>query len=127
MSEQRKFHRTPCTTKTILSLQNVLYHGQLENISMNGALIQLKHGTDLILGNVYDLDIFITGEDLPLRLTADVRFLNFAMAGVKFLSFIADSEKRLSRLIETLSSDPNLVTAERERIRRRSTDSFREE
>ena len=124
MFKKREFHRIPFTTKTVLSLQNSVYQGQLENISMNGALIKLNHGTDLHVGDVYHVEIFLDYEEFPLCLKADVRCINFAMVGMKFISFVHDTETRLRHLIESLSSNPDLTTTEQERIRRRLADYF---
>jgi hypothetical protein len=127
MSEKRKFHRIPFTAKTLLNFQNEVHQGQLENISMNGALVRLTHGTDLHVGDVYDVEIFLDYEDNPLQLQADVRCINFAMAGMKFISFTNDTEARLRLLIDSLSSNPHSLHSEQERIRRRLADYFREE
>ena len=127
MLEKRQFQRLQHSSKTILSHHDAIYQGQLENISMNGALVRLEHGTFLPQCNGYDLKVFIDGENTPFQLNAEVVCVTFAMAGIKFTSYKADTKTRLERLLEKLSLEPDTARTERERIRRRLADDFREE
>ena len=126
MIEQRKFHRVPLSKKAILSHKNNLYQGELENISMNGALIRLKHGTDLLQGDTYKLDFYID-DDAPLHIDAEVVCVNFSMAGIRFSGRNSDALIRLSGFIERLASDPDLAIAEHERNRRHLANIYRDE
>jgi PilZ domain len=103
MIEKRKFHRVQLSSRTILSQQEGIHHGQLMNISMNGALVRLEFGTYIPKGNEYDLTIYIEGEDFPLQFKAKVVSTTFAMAGVKFVSYADDTETRLEDLLKKLS------------------------
>ena len=127
MIEQRKSHRIRLSTKSVLSHNDVVHNGRLENISMNGALIRLEHGTFLPQGCDCDLTVYINDENLPLQLGVEVVCVSFAMAGVKFLSYKANTEIRLARLMETLSVGPDISRSEHEKIRRRLADNLREE
>jgi hypothetical protein len=125
--EQRKFHRLPISTNAVLRNYNELYQGQLENISMSGALIRLKHGTSLLQGEIYDLEFYLEGDDTALLINAEVICVNFSMAGIKFCGCSNDAVTRLSRLMELLESDPDLAVVEHERVRRRLANYLRDE
>ena len=127
MIEQRKFHRLPISTNAVLRNHDELYQGLLENISMSGALIRLKHGTCLLQGGKYDFEFYIDGDDTALHINAEVICVNFSMAGIKFSGCSNDAVTRLSRLMEQLSSDPDLAIAEHERVRRRLANYLRDE
>ncbi len=127
MIEKRNSHRIRLSTKSILSHDEVTLTGQLENISMNGALIRLEHGTYLPQGSEFDLTVFINDESTPLQLDVEVVCVSFAMAGVKFVSYKADTEGRLAQLMEALSSDPEPARVEHEIKRRRLAGNLREE
>ncbi len=127
MIEKRKFLRLPISTNAVLRNHNELYQGQLENISMSGALIRLKHGTSLLQGEKYDLEFYVEGDDAALHINAEVICVNFSMAGIKFSACSKDVVTRLSRMMEMLASDPDLAIAEHERARRRLANYLRDE
>jgi hypothetical protein len=107
MIEKRKSHREHLSTKSILSQQDTIIHGIMENISMCGALVRLDFGTYLPKGSAYDLTIYLEGEDMPLQINAEVVSVTFAMAGLMFVSFEDDSGTRLAELLQRLSSRPD--------------------
>lgn len=116
MLEKRKSHREHLSTRTILSQQNTTLHGQLVNISMNGALVQLGFSTYLPKGSEYDLTVFLEGENFPLQFSAEVVSSTFALAGIKFVSFVDDSKSRLVDLLKALSTRPDRTTVELELV-----------
>lgn len=126
MIDKRQFHRVQLSSNAMLSNNDSVYQGQLQNISMTGALIRFEDGTFLSKGSKYGLTITIDGEDAPLHLAVEVVFNTFAMAGIKFVSFKANSGIRLAKLIDRFSSDPDVVMAEQEKIRRLFADYFKE-
>jgi PilZ domain len=127
MIDKRQFHRVQLLSKTILSNNDSTYQGHLENISMTGALIRLDHGIVMPLGREYVLTVIIDGEDAPLQLNVEIVHVSFTMAGIKFVSFKADTGTRLAKLIERFSLEPDVVMAEQERIRRLFDRYFQEE
>jgi len=110
MIEKRKYHRVLLSSRTELSQRNGFHLGQLVNISMNGALLRLEFGTYVPKGSEYDLTVYIEGEDIPLQFKTEVVSTTFAMAGVKFVSYVDDTETRLEDLLgnflETTASKP---------------------
>jgi len=127
MIEQRKHHRVNLSTKTLLSQQDTIYHGQLENISLNGALLRLEHGTYLPEGSENVLTVFIEWEAVPYRFSTVVVCASFAIVGVKFLSYLDDTENRLAKMIEKLSYESDLDRFKQDRFKRHLTEIFREE
>ena len=127
MIEKRHSHRIQLSTKTILSDNNVIHQGQLVNISMNGALIRLKHGTNLPHGSELDLTVYIDEEETPLQLSVEVVCFSFAMAGVKFTSYKSNAEARLATLMQQISSGPHISRGRQESIRRLSAENLHEE
>jgi hypothetical protein len=127
MIDKRQFHRVKLSSKTILSSNDSIYQGQLENISMTGALIRLEHGTCLPKGVEYGLTVHVDGENAPLQLDVEVVCVTFALAGIKFVSFKGDSGARLAKLIERFSSEPDVVMAEQEKVRKLFAGYFRDE
>jgi hypothetical protein len=127
MIEKRQFHRVQLSSKAILSRNDNIYQGQLQNISMTGALIRFEHGTLLPQGREYELTVIVDGEDAPLQFNAVVVCFSFALAGIKIVSFKADSGTRLAKLIEWFSSEPDIELAERAKIQRLFADYYRYE
>lgn len=126
MIEKRKFHRVPLSTRTILSQREAIHHGQLQNISMGGALIRLEHGTFVPQWSEYDLTVYIEDENFPLQFNAEIVSVNFAMAAVKFLSYEDDTETRLAQLLHRLSLQPDKAKVQVEIIRSRSAELYQE-
>jgi len=127
MIEKRNYRRIRLATKSVLSCNEVVLSGQLENISMNGALIRLEHGSFLPQGSQYDLTVYISDDNSPLQLNVEVVCFSFAMAGVKFISYKSDTESRLAKLMESLSTDSEMSRVEHEKVRRRLAGNLREE
>lgn len=126
MSEKRKSRREHLSTASILSQQDTTLQGQLVNISMSGALIRLGFATYLPKGSEYDLTVYLEGADLPLQFNAEVVSSTFAMIGIKFVSYVDDSETRLVNLLKKLSSQPDKATIELELLQNRFAGQHRE-
>jgi len=126
MIDKRQFHRVKLSSKAILSNNDSIYQGQLQNISITGALVRLEQGSLLSKGSEYGLSITIDGEDAPLQFTVVVVYVTRSIAGIKFVSFEADSGLRLAKMIEKFSTEPDVVMSEQEKIRRLFADYFKE-
>lgn len=111
MSERRMFPRVRLTAKSFLYLQDANYKGQLQNISISGALISMEERFVVPTGGDYTITIYIEGEDLPLQLGVEVVCSSLSLVGVKFVSCDDDTATRLGQLIVNLTSgDPALET-----------------
>ena len=127
MLERRKFPRVQLSAKSILSHNDADFKGQLENISLSGALIRLEKCVIASLGGEYILSINIEGESIPLRLFVEVVCATFSLVGVKFISCDAESSTRLSHLVSQMSTQSDRAKVELENIRRRFINHLNEE
>ena len=125
MTEKRKFHRIRLSAKSTLSHQDVVYNGNLENFSLNGALVRLKPPVTVPKGSSYLLTIHIEGEDVPLRLIVEVVSAERELAGLKFVSCDAVSATRLGLLVKQLTSDTDQLKIDHERIRKHLAEYLR--
>lgn len=125
MTESRKFHRIRLSAKSTLSHQDVIYLGNLENFSLNGALVRLKPPIILPQGGGYILTIYIDEEDVPLRLVVEVVSAGHDLAGLKFISCDADTATRLGLLVEQLASESDPLKSDHERIRQHLAEYLR--
>ncbi len=126
MFKRRQFHRVRFVAKSELRQHDTIYQGHLENISLNGALVRLNKDTMVPLDGEYVLTIFPEGEDTPLRLASEIIYANCALVGFKFVSHDTDNRARLYHLLEELTTEPDNLRSELERIRGYFTDYLRE-
>ena len=117
MIEKRKFPRVRLSALSILCHQDTSYRGQLENISISGALVRLEQCIIVPHGGEYNLTIYIEGEDAPLQLVVEVVCATHSLAGIKFFSCEAETASRLGRLVERLTSDTDTILTDRDTIR----------
>jgi c-di-GMP-binding flagellar brake protein YcgR len=106
MVERRKFQRVRLTAKCMLSHHDDIYRGQLENISLNGALVRFERAVIVPVGQ-YDLTVYLEGDDTPLQLIVKIVCATNLLTGIRFVSCEADSETRLSQLVEKLTLGPD--------------------
>ena len=106
MIEKRKFPRVKLSSRTVLSQNNVILHGRLENISKSGALVRLVPGTHVPKGSEYDVTIYLDGEEFPLQISAELVNINFNMLGLKFTAYDEVTETRLDSLSEISGKSP---------------------
>jgi hypothetical protein len=124
MIEQRKFQRAKLTAKSMLSNDDALYQGQLENISLNGALVRFEQGVIVPLGR-YDLAVYIEGEGAPLQFIVEIVCATNALSGMKFVSCEADTETSLFQLMDKLTARPDQLRNEQERFRKNIAEYLR--
>ena len=115
MIEKRKFQRARLSAKSMLIHDDAVYHGQLENISLNGALVRFEQGVIVPLGQ-YDLTVNIEGEGAPLRFIVDIVCATNALSGMRFVSCGADTETTLVQLMGRLIPEPDQMRNEQEKI-----------
>lgn len=125
MTEKRMFHRIRLSAKSTLSHQDVVYNGNLENFSLNGALVRLKPPAIVPQGDGYLLTIYIEGEDTPLMLTVTVVNAVHDMAGLKFVSCDADTATRLGLLVEQLTPETELLKHDHKKFQQQLAEYLR--
>jgi len=116
MIGSRKFPRVRLTAQCVLGYQNVDYKGQLENISISGALVRLEECICPPHSGESTLTIYIEGEVSPLQLNIEVVCTSFTLTGIKFISCDAGTATRLGQLVERLASKADMQETEREKI-----------
>ena len=117
MIEKRKFQRVRLAANIILRHKDVDYKGKVENISISGALVRLERSVVVSLGDEYILTINAEGEDIPLQIFVEVVCASLSLAGIKFVSCDAETSVRLLQLLQNLTTKPNTLETDREKIR----------
>jgi c-di-GMP-binding flagellar brake protein YcgR len=120
MIEKRRFQRIRFTAASDLTHNNISYKGQLENISLNGALLSFNDGLIVPQDDECILIVYLKGENIPLRLTVRVIYSNFTMIGVKFESMDAGTRERVNDLVAALSVEPEKLKDELKLLDRES-------
>ena len=120
MFEKRRFHRVRFTAACELTHNDISYKGQLENISLNGALVSFNDGLIVPQDDECILMVYLEGENSPLRLGVRVIYSNFTMIGVKFVLMDAGCRERLNNLVASLSGEPEKLSDELKLLERES-------
>ena len=129
MIERRKFHRVKFSTKIILSQNDTLHHGRLENISKNGALVRLESGAHLSKESEYALSVYLEGDEHPLQFSVELVNFTFDIAGIKFVAYDSETETetRFDVLLEMLASKVDNEMVEQKKYQRRLTENYHRE
>lgn len=114
MIEKRRFHRVRYTAKCLLVHGEMAYGGQVENISLNGALLSFSGGIVIPQGEKCSLEVDVDEGEGPLSLLVEVVHASFMMAGIRFVSFDADTKVCLYMLMERISPEPARLEKELE-------------
>jgi hypothetical protein len=122
MLERRQFHRVGFTARSELKHHEDIYRGHLDNISLNGALVRFDEGIIVPRGGEYILTVDLEEEEAPLQLTSEVVCATCALAGLKFVYYGPETETRLYRLLERVSTEPGKLRGELEIIRQHFAD-----
>ncbi len=112
MLEKRRFHRVRFRCACELIHNGISYKGQLENISLNGALISFEEGVIIPEDDKCFLVIHLEGEVSLLQMTVRVVYSNFTMSGVKFSVMEDAARERLSNLMAALGCDSVRISQE---------------
>ena len=114
--QQRWFHRVLFTAKSVVSLDDVIFKGQLENISLSGALISFEDEIIVNRGDKCFLTIYPEGESQPIRIIAEVvRYLR-NMVGIKFVAIDGETQSCLYELVKKVTSEPEIMKEESDRL-----------
>jgi hypothetical protein len=116
MYEKRRFHRVRFTTASELIHNDIIYKGQLENISLNGALLSFGDGVVIPQDEECFVTVRLEDEEDPLRLVVKVIYSNFTMIGIKFALVDDVTRARLYKLMAGLSNDPEKLSKERQQL-----------
>jgi len=117
MIEQRQFHRVKLTERCVLSYQNAAYPGELENISLNGAVISLPDSASIPNGAICLLTVDLKGELSPLKLNVEVIHANRTLLGMRFVPLDEYGQNCLVHLVGKFTSEPDKLSTELDTIR----------
>ena len=117
MIEQRQFHRVKLTEKCALAYQDVIYQGELENISLNGAVISIAGEVPIPVGAICLLVVYLNGETNPLRLNVELIHNNLAMFGMRFVPLDEYGQNRLVHLVGKFTTEPEKLVSELDAIK----------
>jgi hypothetical protein len=117
MIEQRQFHRVKMAEKCDLAYQDNKHPGQLENISLNGAIITLTDSVVIPMGAICLLTLHLKGESNPLKLNAEIIHCNHAKVGMRFVPLDEYGQNCLVHLVQSFTTEPDKLATELERIK----------
>lgn len=117
MSEQREFHRVTLAEKCAMAYQEIVHQGEIENISLSGALIRFTDSVFIQVGGACFLTVHIEGGITPLRLDVEIVHSNLSVIGIRFVSIYDDGRDRLIQMVERYTTEPDRLATEMERIR----------
>ena len=125
MREQRQYHRVGMTETCTLTYQNSLFQGQVNNISLNGAVASFGEHLDVPLGSICQLTIHLKDENPPLLLNVEIIHCTDAMVGMRFVPLDEKGQNRLVHLVGRFTSEPHKLAAELETLKWHITNYLR--
>lgn len=114
MIEKRRYHRIRFKTRCLLKHDGLTYQGQVENISLGGALISFSEGIIVPQGEKCTVLIYLDGEEAPFRFLVETVHSGFSMIGVNFCTYDAQAKVRLYALMERVTTEPDKLRKELE-------------
>jgi c-di-GMP-binding flagellar brake protein YcgR len=100
MDERRNFQRVSFATKAEINCQGKKFHGELLDISLQGALVLAKGVIPLEDGNHCELLIHLLDSEITLQFEADIVHRQENRLGFKFVSEDTETATHLRRLLE---------------------------
>jgi c-di-GMP-binding flagellar brake protein YcgR len=100
MDERRNFQRVPFATKAEIDCNCKKYHGELLDISLQGALVLGRGAIPLEKGSRCILSIHLLDSEITLQFEADIVHLQENRFGFKFISEDMETATHLRRLLE---------------------------
>jgi len=115
--QQRLFHRVLFTAKSVVTLDDVIFKGQVENLSLNGALLSFEKDIAVNLGEKCFLTIYQEGESQPIRIIAEIVRSRRNMVGIKFVAIDAETQSCLYELVNRMTTEPGIMKQESYRLK----------
>ncbi len=100
MDEKRNFQRVPFSTNAEISCNDKKYHGELLDISLQGALVRAKGTIPLEEGSRCELSVHLLDSEVTLQFEADIIHRQDNRFGFKFISEDTETATHLRRLLE---------------------------
>ena len=103
--------------KCSLAYQDTIYHGELENISLNGAVVAFTDHVAIPMGSIGLLIVYLKGEKSPLKLNVEIIHSNLDMLGMRFVPLDEFGQNRLVHLVQSFTTEPDKLVTELESIK----------
>ncbi len=110
--DNRRFSRVLFSGPVQLKNNEALYTGQLHDLSLKGALLQLDASSELQLGQRFQLQFQLNESGLDLSMDVTVAHLHGSSVGVRCDKIDIDSASHLRRLLELNLGDADLLSRE---------------
>ncbi|HBG08230.1 MAG TPA: hypothetical protein DDY22_22460 [Geobacter sp.] len=120
MRELRRFQRVAFPYRIELACSGRSYQGTLENLSLNGALVELDDRISVPAGQPCTLCIHSEEEaetNSPLQMGAEAIHGSSSLIGMRFAACDDETRGRLLLLVERITSDPDRLEHDLDRIR----------
>jgi len=120
MRELRKFQRVALPHRIDLACGGRSHQGHLENLSMNGALVELTDGVAIALGQPCMLCIHPDEQSQdrsPLLLRCEAIHGSSSLVGMRFVECDGEARHRLLQLVQRMTSNPDTLEDDLDRIR----------
>ncbi|PLX72336.1 MAG: PilZ domain-containing protein [Desulfuromonas sp.] len=112
MSKERKFQRIPFLCQSVVKCSDRNYAAELLDISMKGALLNIRDLPDGQLGHTCFIDIKLESSDIHLLFEAKLVHREGEHAGYVFQSENLETFTHLRRLLELNLGDDAIVNRE---------------
>ena len=100
MTEKRHFQRVPFATEAEINCNEKKYHGELLDISLQGALIQGEGTIPLEKGTVCELSIQLLDSEIILQFDVNLVHREEDRFGFRFIGEDTETMTHLRRLLE---------------------------
>lgn len=110
--DNRRFSRVIFSGPVQLKNADAVYSGQLKDLSLKGALLQLEAASELEAGQHFQLQFQLNESAVDLFMDVTVAHLNGTSVGVRCLTIDIDSASHLRRLLELNLGDADLLSRE---------------
>ena len=115
--QQRLFNRVLFTAKSVITFDDIIFNGKIENISLNGAMISFETDVTVNAGDKCFLTIYPEGESHPIRIITEVvRFLR-NMVGIKFVAMDAETQLSLHKLVRRVTTEPQNMNPKSDKLK----------
>jgi hypothetical protein len=110
--DNRRFSRVLFSVPVQLKNAQIVYNGQLQDLSLKGALIQLDQAAELQTGQQFQLQFQLNESGVDLLMDVTVAHIHHSCVGVRCDRMDIDSASHLRRLLELNLGDADLLGRE---------------
>jgi c-di-GMP-binding flagellar brake protein YcgR len=112
MVERRNFQRVPFATEAEINCEEKKFHGELLDISLQGALIQGKGTIPFETGSICELSIHLLDSEITMQFDVNLVHRENNRLGFKFIGEDTETMTHLKRLLELNIGSPEILDKE---------------